>query len=76
MKGQLISTKPINWDGAVVSNKGVMDKPAIRERQMVTGYLICKANSATEVKEWASTCPILQNPHGATEIREVSPFEI
>lgn len=76
MKGQLISTKPINWDGAVVSNSGVKMKPAIFEKQMVTGYLICKAKNLDEVKEWAASCPILENPAGSTEIREVSPFEI
>lgn len=76
MKGQLISTKPINWDGTVISNHGILNKPAIREKQMVTGYLICKANSMDEVIDWASTCPILSNPAGATEIREVAPFEL
>lgn len=76
MKGQLISTKPINWEGVLVSNQGVKDTPAIYENQMVTGYLICKANSIAEVREWASTCPILKNPSGSTEIREVSPFEM
>jgi hypothetical protein len=76
MKGQLISTKPINWDGAVVSNRGTHDKPLILDKQMVTGYLICKAKDINEVKEWAKTCPILSNPAGATEIREVSPFEL
>ena len=76
MKGQLISTKPINWDGSIVSNKGIDNKPAIREKQMVTGYLICKAQNIAEVQQWAMTCPILSNPTGSTEIREVSPFEI
>lgn len=76
MKGQLISTKPINWDGVVVSNSGVSNQPAIRQKQMVTGYLICKASNVAEVKEWASTCPILKYPAGSTEIREVSPFEL
>ena len=76
MKGQLISTKPINWEGSVISNRGSVDKPAIREKQMVTGYLICKSSHVDEVKEWARTCPILNNPAGATEIREVSPFEL
>lgn len=76
LKGQLISTKPINWSGAVIDNRGVSDQPAIREKQMVTGYLICKASGIDEVKEWAKTCPILSSPKGATEIREVSPFEL
>lgn len=76
MKGQLVSTKPINWDGSIVSNHAVIDKPAILERKMVTGYLICKANDVDEVKEWAKSCPILSNPAGSTEIRELSPFEL
>lgn len=76
LKGQLISTKPINWDGVTVSNDGTQPKPMIREKQMVTGYLLCKAADISEVTAWAKTCPILQNPAGATEIREVSPFEI
>ena len=76
MNGNLISTKPINYEGAMVGNGGTTDKPAILEKKMVTGYLICKAKSIEEVKAWASSCPILKNPHGFTEIREVSPFEI
>lgn len=76
LSGQLISTKPINWEGSVVSNSGTIDKPAIYAEQMVTGYLICKAKHIGDVKEWARTCPILKNPKGSTEIREVSPFEV
>jgi hypothetical protein len=74
--GNLISTKPIQWEGVTVGNTGIADTPAIKERQMVTGYLLCKAKTLSEVKEWAASCPILQNPAGFTEIREVSPFEI
>jgi hypothetical protein len=76
MKGQLISTKPIQWEGVMVSNQGVAEQPAIKERQMVTGYLICKAHTREEVQQWAATCPILSSPAGFTEIREVLPFEI
>lgn len=76
INGQLISTKPIDWAGCVVANSGSTDRPAIYENQMVTGYLICKARDINEVKEWAQTCPILKQPKGSTEIREVSPFEI
>ncbi|MBN8653738.1 MAG: hypothetical protein J0L67_20075 [Cytophagales bacterium] len=76
MNGNLISTKPINWEGVTVGNTGIKTNPAIKEKQMVTGYLICKAKNVDEVTEWAKTCPILHNPVGFTEIREVSPFEI
>ncbi|HNP94107.1 MAG TPA: YciI family protein [Cyclobacteriaceae bacterium] len=76
MNGNLISTKPINWDGAMISNAGVANKPSIKEKVMVTGYMICKAKDIDQVKEWASTCPILESKAGYTEIREVSPFEM
>lgn len=76
MNGNLISTKPIQWEGTMVSNHATVAKPAIKERQMVTGYMICKAKSLDEVTEWTKSCPILQSPAGFTEIREVSPFEI
>lgn len=76
LQGKLISTKPIQWEGAIIGNKGELNQPAIRENQMVTGYLLCKAKDLQEVKQWANACPILQNPNGFTEIREVSPFEM
>ena len=75
-QGNLISTKPINWDGVMVGNQGVVNAPSIKEKQLVTGYLICKASNLEEVTQWAQTCPILHNPSGFTEIREVAPFEL
>lgn len=76
LNGKLISTKPIQWEGSTVSNLSTSDAPSILEGKMVTGYLICKADSLDEVKAWAATCPILQYPAGYTEIRPISPFEI
>lgn len=76
MQGKLISTKPIQWAGTMVSADNVTHLSAIKEKQMVTGYMICKADSLDEVKEWAGSCPILQNPNGFTEIREIAPFEL
>ena len=76
MKGNLISTKPINWEGSQVRKEEIVDSPVIREKEMVTGYMICKASKLEEVEEWTKDCPILMNPNGYTEIREVSPFEI
>lgn len=75
-KGNLISTKPINWDGVTVGNNGVATQPAIKDNVMVTGYMICKAGSLEEVQGWAESCPIRNSPAGFTEIREVAPFEM
>lgn len=76
LKGKLISTKPIQYQGMQVSNQGEENSPCILEKKMVTGYLICKADSIQEVSEWAKSCPILMSPSGFTEIREVAPFEL
>ena len=76
VNGNLISTKPINYDGRMVGHEGSTNQPTILEDKMVTGYMICKAKSIEEVSNWAKDCPILASPKGFTEIREVSPFEI
>lgn len=75
-QGKLISTKPINYEGTVIGNELHRSEPTILEGQMVTGYLLCKAESLNEVTLWAQTCPILTAPKGFTEIREISPFEL
>lgn len=76
MQGKLISTKPIFWEGTQVGKEGVQKAPVILNKLMVTGYLICKCDNEEEVVEWSQSCPILQNPSGFTEIREVAPFDI
>lgn len=76
MQGKLVSTKPINWNGVQVSNKGQKNNPFIADELLVTGFLICKSQSVQEVEQWAKSCPILQYPQGMTEIRECQPFEI
>lgn len=76
MQGKLISTKPINWEGIQIGNETRTEKPVIKEKIMVTGYLICKAEDINEVVEWTKTCPILHSPTGFTEIREVAPFDL
>lgn len=76
VSGNLISTKPINYDGRMIGNEGSTNKAAILEGKMVTGYMLCKAKSIEEVNNWAKDCPILASPKGFTEIREVLPFEI
>ncbi|MCB0616079.1 MAG: hypothetical protein KDC75_22330, partial [Phaeodactylibacter sp.] len=62
--------------GALVSNAGLHAGPSVREGQLVTGFMICKAESRVEVESWSSACPILKHPHGSVEIRECSPFKI
>ncbi len=76
MQGKLVSTKPIDYQGTVVSNEGIAKHPVVKEGDLVTGYLICKADNQAEVETWGKSCPILQHPKGAVEIREFLPFEM
>jgi hypothetical protein len=43
---------------------------------LVSGFLICKADSVEEVQEWSRTCPILKYPNSSVEIRPLIPFPV
>jgi hypothetical protein len=76
MQGKLTSTQPICYEGEVISNKGISQKPHLSENEIIAGYILCKADSFAEVEEWGKTCPILRYEHGSVEIREIMPFTI
>lgn len=76
MQGKLVSSQPIEFDGTVVNKNGIHQGPFIQLQILLTGYLICKAESLEEVKEWSQTCPILKYENGSVEIRPIMPFEI
>ncbi len=76
MQGKLISSQPIEYDGTIVTSKGITAGPFIQQEILLTGYLLCKAENIEEVKEWCSTCPILKYEQGSVEIRPVMPFEV
>jgi hypothetical protein len=40
-------------------------------KEMVGGYLLCKAEDYVEALEIAKGCPILDMPGGLVEVREV-----
>lgn len=75
MQGKLVSTAPILYNAAVVTNDGVTEGPHKQQNSvLVSGYLICKAESLEEVTELSKTCPILKYPHSSVEIRPLIPF--
>jgi hypothetical protein len=75
-QGKLVDTKPINYEGSVVSNHGLNQEPYKSENILIVGYLICKAENDEEVSQYAKSCPILKYPNGSVEIRSIAPFEI
>ncbi|MBN8577501.1 MAG: hypothetical protein J0L66_11200 [Cytophagales bacterium] len=77
MQGKLVSTAPIRYDASIVDSLGVSTNgQPYKETNsvLVSGYLICKADSLEEVREWSKTCPILKYPNSSVEIRPLVPF--
>lgn len=76
MQGKLVSTAPVQYDGAIVNNDGVFIGPPHKEAGniLVAGYLICKTDNPEEVQLWSKSCPILKYPHSSVEIRPLLPF--
>jgi hypothetical protein len=76
MQGKLISTAPVQYQGAVVAPSETLVNVPYKESNsvLVSGYLICKSATLEEVQEWSKTCPILKYPNSTVEIRPLIPF--
>ncbi|MDX2196754.1 MAG: hypothetical protein NW207_10075 [Cytophagales bacterium] len=76
MQGKLVNTAPIHYEASVVSGKGVSKGHPHKEANsvLISGFLLCKADSIEEVQDWSKTCPILKYPNSSVEIRSLIPF--
>lgn len=74
-QGKLVSSKPIDYAGVVVSNDCVSEGPYVEKQHLVAGYLICKAEDMAEAVAFGKSCPILKYPQGSVEVRAILPFE-
>jgi hypothetical protein len=72
-KGLLIGAQPLNPTGKQVSGtqKTITDGPFIEGKEMVAGYLMCKADSYDAAVDMARNCPILEFDNGSVEVREI-----
>ena len=77
-KGKMLGAQPLHETGHVISgaNKVVTDGPYMEGKEMVGGYLLCKADDYVEALEIAKNCPILQMDGGIVEVREVKNLEM
>ena len=73
-KGKLGGAQPLKSAGKQVSGiaKTVTDGPFMEGKEMVGGYLICKADSFDEAVEWAKGCPLLEFDDVNVEVREIN----
>ncbi|XZF14490.1 YciI family protein [Chitinophagaceae bacterium MMS25-I14] len=71
-QGKFVGAQPLKSAGKVVSGTGrmVTDGPFVEGKEMVGGYLICKADSFEEAVEISKGCPVLEHD-GRVEVREI-----
>ena len=72
-QGKFVGAQPLKAEGRVVtgSSKTVTDGPFAEGKELVGGYLICKADSYEEAVEISKGCPILESERGVVEVREI-----
>lgn len=76
-QGRFAGAQPLKGEGKVVKGKGrvVTDGPFVEGKEMVGGYLICKAASFDEAVEISKGCPILEHD-GLVEVREIGELKM
>ncbi len=76
-EGKLIGAQPLVNTGKVISGtkKLVTDGPYMEGKEIVGGYLACKAGSYEEAVAIANNCPILEHD-GIVEVREIKELKI
>ena len=72
-QGKLGPAQPLEKSGKLVKgrDKIVTDGPYMEGKEMVGGYLICKAANLDEAIELSKNCPILDAESGIVDIREI-----
>jgi hypothetical protein len=76
-QGKFVGAQPLNEGGKVVSGnkKMVTDGPFAEGKEMVGGYLICKADTFDEAVQISKGCPILEHD-GIVEVREIKEMKM
>jgi len=73
-KGKFTGAQPLSDSGKKITGtkKTVTDGPFMEGKEMVGGYLICKAGTYDEAVSIAQGCPILEFDNGVVEVREIT----
>lgn len=76
-QGKLIAAQPLEKSGKVLHGKQKMitDGPFPEGKEIVGGYLLCKADDYHDALEISKGCPILDDD-GLVEIREIREFRM
>ena len=73
-EGKFVGAQPLSKDGKHVigTKKAVTDGPYVEGKEVIGGYMICKASSFEEAMEISKGCPILEFDTGVVEVREIT----
>lgn len=71
-QGKFVGAQPLKSSGKVVTGIGkiITDGPFVEGKEMVGGYLVCKAENLEEALEISKSCPVLEH-NGSVEVREI-----
>lgn len=77
-EGKFVGAQPLSTTGKQVTGnaKLVTDGPFLEGKEMVGGYLMCKAADYNEAVDIAKGCPILVFDDGVVEIREIQELKM
>jgi hypothetical protein len=77
-QGKFSGAQPLGATGRQVKGTGKMvsDGPFMEGKEMVGGYLLCKAGSYDEAVEIAKGCPVLESDTGVVEVREIQELKM
>ncbi|MEO8412769.1 MAG: YciI family protein [Ginsengibacter sp.] len=72
-QGKFVGAQPLAKSGKTITGdkKVVSDGPFMEGKEMIGGYLICKAGTYDEAIEIANGCPLLEFDDGIVEVREI-----
>lgn len=76
--GKMLGAQPLSRSGKVVkgTKKVVSDGPFLEGKEMVGGYLICRAENYDEAVQVSKGCPIFQFDDGIVEVREIQELKM
>ncbi len=76
--GKFLAAQPLTETGKFIkgNKKVVTDSPFMEGKEMVGGYLMCRADSYEEAVSIANGCPILESDDGIVEVREIKELKM
>ncbi len=77
-QGKFLAAQPLKETGKIINGnkKIISDGPFMEGKEMVGGYLLCKADNYEEALEIANRCPILDYEDGSVEVREIQEIKL